>query len=77
MFKYWQLGELADGANVIVPYSPNDPALLERPVGRGRVLTMTTPVSDPANLRARGPWNILPTGFEPWPFVMLSTEMMS
>ena len=77
VFKYWQFDSLADGASVVIPYSTNDPALVERPVGEGRVLTMTTPVSDPANLRSRSPWNILPTGPEPWPFVMLSTELMS
>ncbi|MEE9603849.1 MAG: BatA domain-containing protein, partial [Thermoguttaceae bacterium] len=65
VFKYWQFDSLADGASVVIPYSTNDPALVERPVGEGRVLTMTTPVSDPANLRSHSPWNILPTGPEP------------
>ena len=39
------------------------------------MLTMTTPISDPAN--RRDTWNLLPTGEEPWPFVMLANEMAS
>ena len=35
---------------------------------------MTTPISDPAS--RRDAWNLLPTGDEPWPFVMLANEMM-
>jgi hypothetical protein len=54
-------------------FSDGQPAILERPLGRGRVLTMTTPVSDSAD---EGAWNLLPTGTEPWPFVMLSNEML-
>jgi hypothetical protein len=44
-------------------------------VGEGRVLTFTTTISDPAN--RRDTWNLLPTGEEPWPFVMLSNEMFN
>ena len=74
--RHWVLGKLTEGASVVIAYSNNKPALVERPLGRGRVLVMTTPVSDP--LRPPGgrkPWNYLPTGFEPWPFVMLANEM--
>jgi hypothetical protein len=56
-----------------MPYNDGSPALLERPVGRGRALTMTTPVSDPA---ARNPWNLLPVpAGEAWPFVILANQM--
>ena len=33
-------------SSVVLPYNDGRPAMLERPVGQGRVLTMTTPVSD-------------------------------
>ena len=46
VFRYWELEQLAKGVGVVLPYSDGRPALLERPVGQGRVLTMTTPVSD-------------------------------
>jgi hypothetical protein len=75
VFRYWQLDELHEGANTIMSYSDGRPALLERPVGKGRVLTMTTPISDTANDPAT--WNLLPTGFEPWPFVMLTDGLAS
>jgi hypothetical protein len=73
VFRFWRLEALAEGVGVVLPFSDGQPAILERPLGRGRVLTMTTPVSDSAD---EGAWNLLPTGFEPWPFVMLSNEML-
>ena len=35
---------------------------------------MTTPISDAAS--DPNAWNQLPTGFKPWPFVILSNEML-
>ncbi len=71
--KYWQLGELASGANVLVPYSNGDPAVVERPVGKGRVLLFTTSLSD-ASTR-QDAWNYIMTGAgqtAPWPGMMLT-----
>lgn len=73
VYRYWLLGELAEGSTVLARYRDGGPALIERSLGRGRVLTMTTPISDAAN---RDPWNLLPTGFDAWPFVMLSNELL-
>ncbi|MEX2111773.1 MAG: BatA domain-containing protein [Pirellulales bacterium] len=75
VFRHWQLDALAEGAAVVLRYSNGQPALIERPVGEGRVLTLTTSISDPAN--RRDTWNLLPTGEEPWPFVMLANEMLN
>jgi len=72
VFRYWQLEKLASGAHVVVPFNNGQPALVERTLGRGHVLTMTTPVSDWTD---REPWNLLPVG-ESWPFVILSNQMM-
>ncbi len=74
MFRHWELGPLVEGAALVIPYSNNLPALVDKPVGEGRVLMLTTPVSDAATRRDL--WNTLPTGDEPWPFVMLANEMM-
>jgi len=74
IFRHWQLGSLAKEAGVLLSYSNGQPALLERPLGKGRVLTLTTPISEPAS--RRDAWNLLPTGDQPWPFVMLANEMM-
>lgn len=73
VLEYWQLGPLAKGADVVVPLSDGRPALVERPVGKGRALTMTTPVSDDTN---RAPWNYLPAG-DAWPFMVLVNEMLA
>jgi Aerotolerance regulator N-terminal len=72
--SHWQVTDLADGVNTIIPYSNGQPALLERSVGKGRVLLFTTPISDDAT--DPDLWNLLPLGSEPWPFVMLSNEML-
>jgi hypothetical protein len=76
VWEYWRFAgtDQIKGANVVIPYSDGQPALLERLVGRGRVLVMTTPVSDAAS--DPDSWNQLATGFKPWPFVMLSNEML-
>jgi hypothetical protein len=75
VYKYWQLDVPAGGANVILRYANGHPAMLEKPLGEGRVLTMTTPISDPAFRTDR--WNLLPTGFEPWPYVILASETVA
>jgi hypothetical protein len=72
--SHWQVTDLADGVNTVIPYSNGQAALLERSVGKGRVLLFTTPISDDAT--DPDLWNLLPLGSEPWPFVMLSNEML-
>lgn len=68
---YWQFAQLANGVNVVIPYSDGGPGLLERPVGKGRVLTLTTPLTDDPNHQ---PWNLLPVG-DAWPYLILINEM--
>lgn len=71
--KYWQLGELPAGANVLVPYSNGDPAVVERPLGKGRVMLFTTSLSDAAS--RQDAWNYIMTGAgqtAPWPGMMLT-----
>ncbi len=78
VFRHWQLDELAAGAATVASYSNNQPALVDRPVGKGRVLTLTTPVSDPASRADRRnyvPWNLLPTGDDKFPFYLLANTI--
>jgi hypothetical protein len=72
VLRYWQLGELSPGTSVILRYLTGQPALVEKLLGRGRILTLTTPVSDPPSPAGRETWNYLPTGTDPWPFLMLA-----
>ena len=74
-YRYWQFASLATGTQTVIPYSNGQPALVEKPLGKGRVVTMTTPLSEAPNASPGDRWNLLPTGFEPWPFVMLSNEL--
>lgn len=73
VFKSWLLGD-KDGksAAMLIRYANGKPALVEQAVGRGRVLTMTTPVSDAAIDPAA--WNFLP--HDSWPFVALSNQLL-
>ena len=73
VYRYWRFAGLAKDVAVVVPFSDRQPALLERSLGDGRVLTMTTPVSDASG---RGAWNDLPTAIDNWPYLMLVNEMM-
>jgi len=73
VFRYWQLEEPGEGVDVLAAYTDGRPAILERPLGRGRTVTVTTPVSD---LPDRTAWNLLPVG-DAWPFLILANDLMS
>jgi hypothetical protein len=76
VLQFWEFSdELAADTRVIARFHNNQPALLARLASSGRVLTMTTPLSDPREPMGREPWNLLPTGPEPWPFVLLSGNL--
>ena len=71
--RCWQMKDLADGASVIVSLNDGHPVILERALGAGRVLAMTTPISDS---RREEPWNELPAD-DAWPFLILVNGMTS
>ncbi len=71
VMRCWQMKDLADDASLVVSLSDGSPAILERPLGTGRVVAMTTPISDPLHDE---PWNYLP---REWPFVGLVNGMAS
>jgi hypothetical protein len=72
VFKFWELESQAADVYVLAPFANGRPAIVERRVGSGRVITMTTPVSDPAY---DDPWNLLPTGPDPWPYLALANGL--
>ena len=73
VFRRWELENLNEGSLVVARYADSQPAIVERTMGRGRVLMMTTPLSD--RLDQSDPWNLLPTGQDPWPFFLLIDSM--
>ncbi|NOY42484.1 MAG: hypothetical protein GXP26_11685 [Planctomycetes bacterium] len=76
VLQYWEFGDWTGDAYVVARFADNKAALIERPVGRGRVVTFATAVSDRLEIENREPWNLLPTGPEPWPFVALSNQLV-
>src|SRR5262245_10192887 len=73
VFYHWNLDNLTSTTRTVVPYGDGKPAVVENRLGRGSVLVMTTPISDPAG---RGAWNELATGEQAWPCFVLVYEMM-
>lgn len=71
VFYYWQLESTYKDVQTVIRYSNDEPALLDRSIGKGKVLTMTTPISQAPSQEGR--WNLLVMD---WPFTMLSDQMM-
>jgi hypothetical protein len=76
VWTYWQFGEMTGDAYTVARFANNQPALVERTVGRGRVMTFATPWSDPLSPVGRESWNALPTQNPPWPFVALANQLV-
>src|SRR5207244_9481886 len=57
VYRFWQFESLADGVGTVMSLAGGQPALLERPLGKGRVLTLTTPVSELAEVPEDERWN--------------------
>ncbi|MDZ4659782.1 MAG: BatA and WFA domain-containing protein [Bythopirellula sp.] len=76
VWSFWEFDELAGDAYIVAKYANNRPALIERPLGRGRVMTFTTPFSDPLAPVGRDSWNALPTQDPPWVFVAIANQLV-
>lgn len=70
VYRYWQLTP-GEGTVLVAPYNNDAPAIIERPIGLGRAVTVTTPISELSDVRESDRWNVLPIGPSPWPFVVL------
>lgn len=71
VYRYWLAEIDPQSAFVVAEYSDGRAAILEKTLGRGRVILATTPVSD---LPDETPWNLLPVG-QAWPFVILANQL--
>ncbi|HBU38006.1 MAG TPA: hypothetical protein DEB70_09395 [Planctomycetaceae bacterium] len=81
VFRHWEFQPTSENddpqsspALALANYRNGLPALFERILGNGRVVIVTTPISQAADDPQA--WNQLATGFEPWPFVMLANEIL-
>jgi hypothetical protein len=70
VYRYFSAAADQPGAAVVIAYNDGRPALIERALGRGRVLVLTTSVS--YNPDGTG-WNDLPSN---WSFLALADQMM-
>jgi hypothetical protein len=77
VFVHWMFEELDPDSRVVLRYGNNQPAIVESTIGQGRVLTMTTPLSDPLYVVGRQAWNELLTSLDSWPTLILCNEMLS
>ena len=75
VYRHWVLDPLADDSHVVIPFSNRRAALIERSVGKGRVVVMTTPVSEPVEPQGRSVWNELFTADDAWPPVVLMDQI--
>jgi len=58
----------------VMRYGNREPALIQRNIGAGTVMVMTTPISEPANSPDRDVWNELFLGL-PWPAFSLTVDL--
>ena len=67
VFRYWQMSDFPSDVNVVLRYSDLRPFILERPVGAGRALTITTPIDSASS------WNALASA-QNWVFFVLINQ---
>lgn len=76
VFRHWSLDELAQDSLVLIEYSNGKPAVIERSLGAGHILIVTTPMAEPSRPQGRSAWNELLTGENSWPNFVLLNELM-
>lgn len=67
VFTNWTFDALYPDSSVLIQYSDNQhPAVISRSLGRGQILTLTTPIPEPES-RTRQLWNQLWAAEDPYP----------
>ncbi|MEM9411752.1 MAG: hypothetical protein AAGA30_11605 [Planctomycetota bacterium] len=78
VFIHWSLEDDGDWETIptktVLRYGNGMPAMIERQLGQGRVLVMTTPITESAQMEGREPWNHLFIGL-PLPAWLLVREI--
>jgi len=75
IYRHWDLDQVHDGSQVVTQYSNGKPAIVTRQVGLGRVVLVTTPLTEPLSPPAWRPWNEL-AGESDWPRFLLVNDMV-
>lgn len=76
VFRHWSFDPLGDMAEVLVRFGNGKEAVVENKLGAGRVVTVTTPLSDSARPIGRNPWNEFTFGEDGWPQFILINEIV-
>ena len=72
IMRYWHLENLGVQTQTVMQFSQTrHPALTQRNHGKGIVLTLLTPISEPAQIVGRTSWNELVSGDDNWPYFLL------
>ena len=72
VFRHWMMKPVYPETRVVMNYGNNQlPALLSTRHGQGRVVTLTTPITDRLRTQGRQSWNELSAGEDPWPYFLL------
>ena len=67
IFQHWNFESLSDSAQTLIDYNDGSgPAVIAQTIGRGQVITITTPIPEPAQA-SRPLWNELSVGEDTWP----------
>lgn len=78
VFRHWMMKPVDPESRVVMNYGNSQlPALLTRRHGQGRVVTLTTPITDRLQPAGRESWNELSAGEDAWPyFVLINRTLM-
>jgi hypothetical protein len=77
VFRHWSFDPLAETAEVLIRFANGKEAVVENRLGDGRVITLTTPLSDSARPIGRTPWNEFTFGEDGWPQFILINEIIN
>ncbi len=70
VFRYWQMSNFSDSVNVILRFSDLRPFMIERTLGAGRTITLTTPWGETSSEKA---WNAFSSS-QSWPIFILINQ---
>lgn len=79
VYRHWGMRQWPDqddrSVQIVLTYGNRMPMIVERSIGAGRVIAMTTPISDPSRPEGRKRWNDLPLGDDCWPYFIIVNEL--
>jgi hypothetical protein len=76
VFRHWVLDERAADSSTVVEFSNGQPAIIERSLGEGRIIVMTTPIAEESRPQGRSAWNELLTSENAWPSFVLLNDLL-